>query len=68
MRKIVGKGLRLKYHPLPFRDKRKKEYIIGEALLRWKDIKEEEIETLRNVDSDPPDLVFRANDSSEIKI
>lgn len=68
MREIVGKSLRLKHHPFPFRDKKKKEYIIGEALLRWKGMAEEELETLRNVDGDPPDLVFRAKDSSEIKI
>lgn len=48
MRKVTGQRLRLKHYPFPFREKGKKEYIIGEALLRWKGIPEDEVATLRN--------------------
>ena len=66
MREIAGRRLTLKHHPFPLRDKAKKEYTIGEALLRWKGIPKEEMTALRNVDFDPPDLVFGTKESGEI--
>jgi hypothetical protein len=68
MREVTGQRFRLKHHPFPFRKKDKKEYIIGEALLRWKGIPEDELATLRNVAFDPPDLVFEAEDFGKIKL
>ena len=68
MRGIVGKRIVLKHHPFPFRDKVKKEYIIGEALLRWKGMQKEHIATLRNVDFDPPDLIFGTKESGKIRM
>ncbi len=68
MRKVTGQRLRLKHYPFPVREKRKKEYIIGEALLRWKRISEDEVATLRNVAFDPPDLVFVTENFGEIRM
>lgn len=65
---MVGKRLVLKHHPFPFRDKAKKEYVIGEALLKWKGIAEKELATLRNVKPDPPDLVFGTKESGQTNI
>ncbi len=68
MREVKGQRLRLKHHPFPFREKSKKEYIIGEALLMWKRIAEDEVATLRSVAIDPPDLIFDTEDLGEIGI
>jgi len=68
MREVKGQRLALKHHPFPFREKEKKEYIIGEALLRWKGIAEDEVATLRSVAIDPPDLVFETEDFGKIRI
>lgn len=68
MRKVTGHRLGLKHHPFPFREKGKKEYVIGEALLRWKGMPDDEVATLRNVAFDPPDLVFETEDFGEIKM
>jgi len=68
VRKVTGQRLRLQHHPFPFREKGKKEYIIGEALLRWKGMPEDEVATLRNVAFDPPDLVFETKDFGEIRM
>ena len=68
VRKITGQRFRLKHHPFPFREKDKKEYVIGEALLRWKGIPKDEVATLRNVAFDPPDLVFETEDFGEIRM
>lgn len=68
MNDITGERHRLKYHPFPYADKRKKEYIIGEALLRSKMISDEEMATIRNVSSDPPDLIVKTKECGEIGI
>jgi hypothetical protein len=68
MRELKGQRLGLKYHSFPFREKYKKEYIIGEALLRWKGIAEDEVATLRSVAVDPPDLVFETGDFGKTRI
>jgi len=68
VREVTGQRLGLKYHPFPFREKSKKEYIIGEALLGWKGVSENEVWTLRNVEFDPPDLAFETEDFGEIKM
>ena len=68
VREVTGQIFRLKHHPFPFREKDKKEYIIGEALLRWKGIPEDELATLRNVAFDPPDLVFETEDFGKIRL
>lgn len=68
MREVKGQRLGLKHHPFPFREKDKKEYIIGEALLKWKGIAEGEVATLRSVAIDPPDLVFETEDFGKIRI
>ncbi len=68
MREVKGQRLGLKHHSFPFREKEKKEYIIGEALLRWKGIAEDEVATLRSVKIDPPDLVFETEDFGKIRI
>ena len=67
-REVTGQKLGLKYYPFPFREKGKKEYIIGEALLRWKGMPEDEVGTLRNVAFDPPDLVFETEDFGEVRM
>jgi len=68
VREIAGQRLRLKYYPFPLREKAEKEYLIGEALLRWKGMPEDEVVGLKNVASDPPDLVFERDDLGEIRI
>ena len=68
MREVKGQRLGLKHHPLPFGEKHKKEYIIGEALLRWKGIAEDVVTTLSSVSLDPPDLVFETKDFGKIRI
>jgi len=68
MRESKGRRLGLKYHPFPFREKHKKEYIIGEALLRWKGITEDEVATLSSVAVDPPDLVFETKNFGKLRI
>lgn len=67
MRNIQGHKYRLKYHPFPS-EKGKREFIIGEALLRSKKISEEELATLRNVQDDPPDLVVAIKEFGELTI
>ncbi len=68
MRSPRGQILKLKYHPFPFGEKSKKEYTIGEALLRWKGIGEHEVATLRNFVPPAPDLVFKSDDHGEIRV
>ena len=62
-----GRTYLLKYHPIP-RDRRKEEYIIGEAFLRYKGVSEQDLITLKNVDDDPPDLVFTMKGFGELRI
>lgn len=67
MRNIQGQTYRLKYHPFPS-EKGKKEFIIGEALLRNKKISEEELATLRNVQDEAPDLAVTIKEFGELTI
>lgn len=65
---LQGRLYKLKYHPFPFHNKREKEFTIGEALLRYKGIPESDIETLRNIEDDPPDLLVDISKSGQISI
>lgn len=62
-----GHQYRLKYYPFP-REKEKKEFIIAEAFLRNKMVSEEELATLRSVQSDPPDLRVKIKKFGELRI
>ncbi len=67
MEGYTAQTIKLKYHPIP-RDQRKEEYIIGEAFLRYKGVSEQDLITLKNVDDDPPDLVFTMKGFGELEI
>ena len=58
---------KLRYYPFP-REKDKREYVIGEALLRDKGIPKDELATLQNVPDDPPDLVVNTKDYDQLSI
>jgi hypothetical protein len=68
MREVTGQRLILKHHPFPFVVKDKKEYVIGEALLRYKGMPGDVVATLRNVAPDPPDLIFETKDFGKIRM
>lgn len=67
MRKIKGHQYRLKHYPFP-RGKEKQEFIIAEAFLRNKMVSEEDLATLRSIQSDPPDLMVTIKKSEELRI
>ena len=62
----------LKYYPFPRGndkiEQKRREYVIGEALLRAKKIPKDEIATLENVPDDPPDLVVQTKDYDKLSI